>query len=831
MAEDRSLSDISEMDQRYGASSFFVNRFKVHFMYPFKIDNWEGLKSVVTQLVDEHSRDLFEQTFPDSIRRLEDEGDAHKKLVDGVKHIITTQIDTYSGGRRNRRQSNHSFVEIARAIIRTRAQVSQNGNVLGSALLCQVLKELVSDHEADADCRFLKFLEQRINAGSQQTLLLPSAVHEYEDTGTRSYLDKKEPFLVIPLKGHDVGLANPQSLPDAGPKLADGGQIRLRPTIKVWASGFGCLRFRAHLTNEQGLDEIVEEVVFSAHTDHGHNIAEELRIKLDLAAKIKEDMKAAVHARDPDQIRCLNGQDESALGSRGDGSIKNRLGRIVEELTLVEGPIGVRDIVDVQNLDRGFERGDEPRFIWNSNQGEPLQHYFEHVLLEFLANVKSLIKEEEKERIEKFLARLGDDRRFREIAEIKTQEQLLFSLSNLSPLQDWQAPERHPYVTTFVSWPERRDPDSCTLAQMSKSFERAVEEHRGDLAKLLMKTKWDELRWETWKPLHDALDNVFYSDLIYIAIHLRGALCVYCVPPGPEYYLKRPELRYAYKYREELRNTIENQRMLWYAYKTFDALVTRDFAGISQTFGLLKEETGQEEFQEMIEDLTDVIRTIESRKIEVAEVMEEPFTRKGGSSLFSEMLERSSKAFRLKELYHNLCHKLERLDMLGIHINETIHEYSNLMVQEGTRATQLTLEFIEAIIIAFYGAHLTHFGIEYMLKGLESEPQLVEGFHIAMWWIFYAIAAGLFLTALPVITMVRKSRARFPVRDPDWLEWLERIGIIIGPLIVLFVTGLVFNTLHLNERYGIGAYQMVIWLVLVYLLIIRFVGFRVWRED
>lgn len=827
-------------------SELLVNKFKLQFFYPFKIDQWEALKTVVNQLIDEHSQSLYEDELPKALKKLDVESGTHSFPSSEVKKIIESDLETYDNGRRrNRRRSNRSFLETARKAIRGRAANQADSEELGSELLSQMLNTLISEHEADADCRFLRFLEQRINEGSRQPLLLPATCHEYEDTGTRYYLDKKEPFLVVPLRGRDLTLINPEVLPDITQKLyRDRPTIRVRPTVKVWASGLGCLRVRVHVANEEGLAEIVDEIVFTTPVKNAIDPLEEASAKRHLTALILKEMRLALQNREVDRIKYFgDANNQVVLTAKGAADLRNRLSRIVEEVTLVNGRLTVNDIVDTQNLDRGFARGSEPRFLWDSDDARPFQFYFDFLLGEFLKNIKGVIKSGNHDHLQRFFSRQGKDRRPRELSELRMQEQFIYSLANLSVLQHWQAPERHPYVTTFIGCPAPGSPDSCSLASVSQGFEEITEGHRADIAKLLMKTKWAGLRWGTWRPLETALENVFYSNLIYIAIHLRGTICLYCVPPNSAEYLERPELKHSYKYREELRNTVENQRMLWFAYKMFDALVTSDIATISQSFTTLKEETGREEFQSMIEDLTQVIQTIEGRKLEVAEVMEEPFTRKGGSSLFSEMLERSSKAFRLEELYTNLCHKLERLDMVGIHVNETIHEYSNIMVQEGTRSTQLTLEFLEAFIIAFYAADLTHLiGLQY---GEGEFP-----YPISESWSFYTIAIGAFLTALPIITMVRKSRARFPVRDPSWLERLEKVGIIVGPAMLLCILYLglaapncLLANLHQKAECAAYVYRLLpegLWniagtygllLVFVYLVILRFVGFKVWKEG
>jgi hypothetical protein len=114
--------------------------------------------------------------------------------------------------------------------------------------------------------------------------------------------------------------------------------------------------------------------------------------------------------------------------------------------------------------------------------------------------------------------------------------------------------------------------------------------------------------------------------------------------------------------------------------------------------------------------------------------------------------------------------------MLGIHVNENVQEYSSLLVQEGTRSTQLTLEFLEAFIIAFYATELIHLS----LGGREVYP-------FEEWWGFGLLAAGAFLTALPLITLIRQGRSKFALQNPRWLEQLEESGKLAGPALLLTV--------------------------------------------
>jgi len=187
----------------------------------------------------------------------------------------------------------------------------------------------------------------------------------------------------------------------------------------------------------------------------------------------------------------------------------------------------------------------------------------------------------------------------------------------------------------------------------------------------------------------------------------------------------------------------------------------------------------------------------------LAEVMEDPLSRKAGSSLFSELIFKTSEAFRLDALYSNLHDKIQRLDMLGMHINENIQEYSDMLIQEGTRSAQLTLEFLEALIIGVYSAELTHIlGVRLGEEGHRPFP-----YPLSEWWSFFAIALGAFLTALPLITLIRSGRSKFSLENPPWLEFVEEYGKLIGPAILLMMVYLGAFSTWVNDKAEFISYR------------------------
>lgn len=246
---------------------------------------------------------------------------------------------------------------------------------------------------------------------------------------------------------------------------------------------------------------------------------------------------------------------------------------------------------------------------------------------------------------------------------------------------------------------------------------------------------------------------------------------------------KWPGLKHSYKYREELSNILCGQRLMWYAYNMHDHKVTTTMRELSGQLRRLMKNVDDEKFREVIKGLEKIVTRIDDTKNELAQLMVDPQSRTGGTSLFADILNRTSSSFGLPELHKNLNYKIERLDMLGIHVGEVVHEASQIRVAEGTRSTQLTLELLEAFIIGFYAAEVSHW---------------MPFKEIALWntwWISPLIGTGAFLTVLPWLTLVRKSLSHFPPSEPTWLKAFEKAGVFVGPGILLVVFGFVIDGL------------------------------------
>lgn len=595
--------------------------------------------------------------------------------------------------------------------------------------------------------------------------LLTSGCHDYDKTGTRPYYIKDRPFIVFCLKGANLTISNPEALPDMRQRFSE-SSLRVRPTIRLQHNGFGIVKIKLQVATMEGLRRLITEKIYSANVGSMSSCER-------IIACVMAELATAIRERSTVPLGCLDEIPEGA----GKHALTGALVKLVQQVNLVDESLSLRQVVDLQNLDRGSGWGAEPITRWAGAEDdrEPhLYHYFHHLLDDKLVHWLATAYSSQ-----------ADFARFFEKE----------SAQHIRHKVRWHAPEgEHPYVVTLAPAPYAADIEhSATLADATDHFARQVAASHKQVAQLIMKSKWEQMRSD-WKPMREALENVFYSDLIYMAIHLRGSLCLYYLPTNPEIeYLRSPELLTIGKYRRELRNTIEDQRLLWYMYSLYNNLVGKEMSEIAHKFDELMDTSRQEDFPRMFDMLADITKKIENRKVAAAEVMEDPQSRRGGSTLFTEMLDKSTHAFRLEQLYRNLRDKLERLDMLGIHINESVHEFTALLVDESSRGAQITLEILESVLLGVYFADLTDFAVNVYKEHHGGFPFLLN-----YWGAFYVIGLGAFMTALPWVTMLRKYRTRMPVVEPEWQEHVEAIFAVVGPAMLAVLFFSFFQGLHLS---------------------------------
>jgi hypothetical protein len=602
-------------------------------------------------------------------------------------------------------------------------------------------------------------------------------VHEADETGTRPFLRRLDPFVQIDLAAQSLQPSNWKVMPELA-EVTEAAGIRVTPSLRLYYSGFGVLCLRTNFLTAKGRELAVREIVYSADDSARPPLkpfqADHLIKKLiELLTDHPHELPRQVLA---DQLKSLD-------DPRKQRCIGDRIAAVADQRTPVTQPLGPMSVIQISNLDRGISRLHQPAFTWDGRPEQPLYGYFTHVINDLIAKP-----------ISEGLERGG----------VKLTQPLALC-------DRWHAEQgQHPYVSIFL--PQYGDPKGgAEHGAVAAAFNAHVEAHQEELARILLRTSWHHVRRE-WPPIREAMENVFYSDLLHISIHLRGALCHYYLPSSFKGFDRLPELRNSYKYREELSNIIAGQRLLWYAYNMFDHEAGRQIQDLSRKFDELSDLLHVKQANtHMVLRLQERIQAIDEFKTEVARTMVDPQSRKGGSSLFTEILDRTTSAFHLPELYANLRHKLDRLDMLGLHSIEALHGRSQLQVAEGTRSTQLTLEFLEALIIAYYAASMWKYldpKFVQILTG-QADKGLVAQLMLMM------IFVGAFLTALPWIMMIRKSFAQFELPEPQWLERFQAFGALVGPGVLAALASLKLYAYFTTN--GLTAWPVLPYIALVFL--------------
>ncbi|HEB12191.1 MAG TPA: hypothetical protein ENI11_00755 [Actinobacteria bacterium] len=584
--------------------------------------------------------------------------------------------------------------------------------------------------------------------------------YEAEVKGTRPYLLRRRPFLDIEFAPDSLILQNIDHMPALGQSLED-NKITVTPTIRLYSFGMGVLRLKINILTSTGTDSAIREIVHSADNSQATPLDD------GVAGFVIQDLNELLRSPPENGFKiglqnCLQRVEDDVMRR----CIKARIVTLAHQRISVKNSISPETIIEISTLDRGRSRNHAPMFSWRGQAGkEPLYGYFAHIINNLLGEpLVKIYRQVDKEFME---------------SSVRFDLTANSHIENLpSPALDdkWHAKEgQNPYVSIFL--PHYGEPDEgMSFDDLSTMFKAQLELQKAEFSRILMRTTWARVR-DDWAPIAKARENVFYSDLLHMGIHLRGAFCYYYLPTTATGFKKFPELRNSYKYREEMGRIISDQRLLWYAYNRFDDIATKQIEERSKEFKVLMRYVRDGHFPEVIEGLEKLVRKIDYLKSSLAQIMVDPQSREGGSSLFAEILDQTSLSFHLPELYRNLRHKLDRLDMLGLHVGETLHECSSLKVAEGTRSTQLTLEFLEAFIVGFYTSEITHYiGLQYG-EGKFPLP-------LSWWPIFYLIASGSFLTILPWLIMIRKSFSKFEIAEPRWLRRFTKIAAVVGPTIL-----------------------------------------------
>jgi len=774
-----------------------ADKVTIDFLYPFKIDRWESLRDGLHGLLDESNDDLAE-SITRACEHLESDFGRDNPYSGAAISVLSGCGD--ADGSRN---CDAAVLKRVRRQMEPPSEPEEDEFLRpGHDLARLEMETILWAHERAQPEQFIDFLAEVLRSDlSRCDSVTPRAG---ESSGTRGYLEYRRPSLELSFPPRLLAVGDHGRLPDLSLQLPFSEEfgrpcLVLRPSVRLMSTGFGCLRLKLRLASPAGLKTNVNVIAFTAQGKPDVQEQDVAQAKDDLAGELREAIVAACEDRRASRLFEILEAYEDRLETEPMGRL---LERCVREVTIVNGALATHDIVDAANLDRGTARGQEPVFSWHAAEGrrddECLESFAGWVLRDEL--VTSLREGLLKDRRARSFVKRKERRRSRHGAHARSPEshsvvdhsrvQLMTAVSGLKLQGSSMTLEEHPYVSTFLSL----SPDSGSELSDGRStadrFKALLQHHKSDLLKILMKTKWVDVRSD-WASTRRSIENIFHSDLIHMAVDIRSTLCVHYAPPSMEQYMEFPELAYGHKYRRELSDVLVEQRTLWYAYSISDRLLTHDIRTISAKVDVLKQYSLDERFPEAMEGLADVVRSIDSRKTTLAEVMEDPSSRKGGSSLFTTMIDRTSSVFRLEELRDGLHQKLDRIDMLGIHVNQNVQQYSNLIVQEGSRSAQLTLEFLEAFVVAFYFAELAKMANESMPPKPEGAEPVVAGLLTMIQnpletpYGYFLLALGGFLTALPLITMIRQGRSRFSFENPPWLETLERTGMVVGPAVLL----------------------------------------------
>jgi len=298
------------------------------------------------------------------------------------------------------------------------------------------------------------------------------------------------------------------------------------------------------------------------------------------------------------------------------------LRKLAEGVTILQEELSPDEIIDAENLDRGFGWGEEPKFQYGK-----LYQYFDHLVeKDFIDKLKSSLWKNEN--FKRFLSAYQNE-------EEPSRESILESLKKFHLNKFWYAQEgKHPYVITLVKSPEilKKEgfssferfinyisEDKETLKQLSfdgVAGATLLEEdypdftrHKNEIARILMKSRWKELR-TSWEPIQTSMKNLFYSNLLYIALHLRGTFCLYYLPSSYQEYKERPELVNLSKYKIELKDIVESQRILWYTYTLYNHTVDEMNRIISDKFNTLLSFIRQEKLPQVVSRLSEITTEI-----------------------------------------------------------------------------------------------------------------------------------------------------------------------------------------------------------------------------
>lgn len=322
---------------------------EVQFLYPFEISEWRNFKQLVLKVLD-HAPFKKNPGRPEMLIDLENiiPSDSVEQ-----KELKTFHQEIEKGGVKN---TNELFELVEDKLHRDDGSNHDLFNVR--------LKKLKEKYNDSDDERFFYFLQSIISNDETKVVFEDS-----EKFGTRPYLLKNVPHVFITPSSTDLIINNIDAFPNIKEKLnhnkSNEPVIRIQTNIKLLASGFGLAKVRCCLLTKKGLDEAIEEIIFSSETKSCIDSEKIWDDKKILIKDIKSDIESAISDRDNQKNAALLRTNENidkfcqkhCLTSH---FIKQNIANLIQRANVLQESFSTSEIVDIQNLDRGPGWGKEP---------------------------------------------------------------------------------------------------------------------------------------------------------------------------------------------------------------------------------------------------------------------------------------------------------------------------------------------------------------------------------------------------------------------------------------------------------------------------------------
>ncbi len=447
---------------------------EVQYLYPFEITEWRKFKRVILETLDHNQ-------FSDNPGRSKALIELKKSIPDSQEKIEFKKFEIEYAKRNV--DNNKAFFELIEDSLHT-----DDGPAY--ELFKIRLKKLKEKHFSSADERFFNFLSSIIEKDFVKVLFDDS-----EKKGTRPYLLKHLPHIVITPPSSDLEIENEDAFPNIKDKLNINGDkkpvIRVQPNIKLIASGFGLVKVRCCIFTKKGLEETIDEIVFSSETKSCIDSQQIIEDKKILCNEINKNILNAINCRSENKNLSLDKIDKDVKEychkhCLTDFFLKQNIHNLIDRANVLRDVISTSEAVDIQNLDRGTGWGKEPLFRWSNNgkghKKGKLYKYFDYLVNDFITTP---IRSSSKQKLVPLAKNKNLDKINNDLGSV---------LSHLERDSSWYAKKSiYPYILTFVSSPPRFKKPGCKhLSEIEEHFSNQLDnpDYRTKLARLLMKSPW-----------------------------------------------------------------------------------------------------------------------------------------------------------------------------------------------------------------------------------------------------------------------------------------------------------------------------------------------------